>query len=103
MAALSTAVVPWSKVDESREDIPLDTNHSPVGLTAVKLGSKILVDPSADEDEVADARLTVVCDENGDVRAMQKGLNGAFTIDEVKYIVELSHKLGSKVRPMLME
>jgi exosome complex component RRP42 len=103
MAALSTAVVPWSKLDDGREDEPLGAQHQPVGLTAVKLGSKILVDPSADEDEVADARLTVVCDENGDVRAMQKGLNGAFTIDEVKYIVELSHKLGSEVRPKLME
>jgi exosome complex component RRP42 len=103
IAALSTAVVPWSKIDEKRKDEPLPVNHSPVALTAVKIGSKVLIDPSLDEDEVADARLTVVIDENGDIRAMQKGLNGSFSIDEVKYVVRLSEELGNKVRPKLME
>lgn len=103
MAALSKAIVPWSKIDEDRNDEPLGTNHQPVSLTAVKVGGKVLVDPSLDEEEVADARLTVVTDENGDVRAMQKGLSGAFSIDEIKYVVKLSRELGNKVRPKLME
>ncbi len=102
MAALSTAHVPWSKIDEDRKDEPLPVMHQPVALTAVKIGNQVLIDPSLDEDEVADARITVVIDENGDVRAMQKGLNGAFTIDEVKYVVKLSETLGNKVRPKLM-
>ncbi|UCC92282.1 MAG: exosome complex protein Rrp42 [Thermoplasmata archaeon] len=103
MAALSTAMVPWSKLDESKEDVPLGTQTAPVSLTAVKVGSKVLIDPNLDEDEVADARITVSTDENGDIRAMQKGLNGSFTIDEIKYVVKLSEELGSKVRPKLME
>jgi exosome complex component RRP42 len=103
MAALSTAMVPWSKLDEDKKDVPLGTQTAPVSLTAVKIGSKVMIDPNLDEDEVADARLTVSTDENGDIRAMQKGLNGSFTIDEVKYVVKLSEELGSKVRPKLME
>ncbi|NIP35830.1 MAG: RNA-binding protein, partial [Thermoplasmata archaeon] len=103
MAALSTAMVPWSKLDESKEDVPLGTQTAPVSLTAVKIGSKVLIDPSLDEEEVADARLTVSTDENGDIRAMQKNMNGSFTIDEVKYVVRLSEELGTKVRPKLME
>jgi exosome complex component RRP42 len=103
MAALSTAMVPWSKIDESKKDVPLGTQHAPIALTAVKIGSKVLIDPSLDEDEVADARITVVTDENGDIRAMQKGLNGSFTIDEIKYVCRLSEKLGSKVRPKIMD
>jgi exosome complex component RRP42 len=102
MAALSTAKIPWHKIDEKKKDVPLGTQNQPISLTAVKLGSKVMVDPSLDEEEVADARLTVVCDENGDIRAMQKGMNGAFTIDEVKYIVGLSQELGSKVRAQIM-
>ncbi len=101
LAALTTAVVPWSKVDEARKDEPLKLEHHPVSLTVAKLGSKLLVDPSLDEEEVADARLTVTTDEKGDVRAMQKGLSGAFTIDEVEYVVELSQKLGKTMRPQL--
>ena len=103
MAALSTAVVPWSKLDESKKDVPLGTQAAPVSLTAVKIGKQVMIDPSLDEDEVADARLTVSTDEKGDIRAMQKGLNGSFTIDEIKYVVKLSEELGRKVRPKLME
>ena len=103
MAALSTAMVPWSKLDEKKKDVPLGTQAAPVSLTAVKIGSKVMIDPSLDEEEVADARLTVSTDENGDVRAMQKNLNGSFTIDEVKYVVRLSEELGKQVRPKLME
>ena len=103
MAALSTAHIPWSKIDEKRKDEPLRLMNFPVALTAVKIGKQVLIDPSLDEDEVADARITVVCDEKGDIRAMQKGLNGSFTIDEVKYVCRLSEKLGNKVRPMLKD
>ncbi len=103
MAALSTAMVPWSKLDEKKKDVPLGTQTAPVSLTAVKIGSKVLIDPNLDEDEVADARITVSTDENGDIRAMQKGLNGAFTIDEIKYVVKLSEELGKQVRPKLMD
>jgi exosome complex component RRP42 len=103
MAALSTAMVPWSKLDDSKKDVPLGTQTAPVSLTAVKIGSKVLIDPNLDEDEVADARITVSTDENGDIRAMQKGLNGSFTIDEIKYVVKLSEELGTKVRPKLMD
>jgi exosome complex component RRP42 len=103
MAALSTAKVPWSKLDEDKKDVPLGTHTAPVSITAVKIGTQVMIDPSLDEDEVADARLTVSTDENGDIRAMQKGLNGSFTIDEIKYVVKLSEELGSKVRPKLMD
>ena len=103
MAALSTAKIPWSKIDDSKKDVPLVTHHAPVSITAVKLGNKVMVDPSIDEEEVADARLTVVIDENDDIRAMQKGLNGSFSIDEIKYVVGLSRDLGKKVRPKLMD
>jgi exosome complex component RRP42 len=103
LAALTVANVPWSKVDPDRKDERLPIQNHPVSITVAKLGGKLLVDPSLDEEEVADARLTVSTDQNGDLRAMQKGLPGSFSVDEVKYIVELSRELGKKVRPKLVE
>jgi len=103
LAALSTAKIPWSKLDPDRKDEKLPVNNLPVSITAIKMGGRILVDPSLDEEEVADARLTVSTDQNGDLRAMQKGLSGSFSVDEVKYIVGLSRELGKKVRPQLAE
>jgi exosome complex component RRP42 len=103
LAALTVAKIPWSKIDPDRKDEPLPVKSHPVSITFVKVGGKLLVDPSLDEDEVAEARLTVTTDENGDVRAMQKGLLGSFSVDEVKYIVGLSRELAKKVRPHLVE
>jgi exosome complex component RRP42 len=72
--------------------------HQPVSLTVVKIGGQILVDPTHDEERVAEGRLTVTTIENGNLCAMQKGLEGSFTMDEVFKIIELSKKIGAEVR-----
>ncbi len=96
LAALTSAVVPASKIGQ--EDRPLDIQHYPVSVTTVKIKDALLVDPSLEEDRIAEARLTITTDENGDVRAMQKGLGGAFTSEEVKKLIRVSHRLGSEIR-----
>jgi len=48
-----------------------------------------VVDPSIDEQDIAEARITVATDPKGDIRAMQKGLKGSFTADEIKKIIKL--------------
>ena len=37
-------------------------------------------------------------DEHGALRAMQKGLAGSFTVDEVKYIIATSQRLAHDTR-----
>jgi exosome complex component RRP42 len=75
--------------------------HQPISVTAVKIDGKLLVDPTHDEERVADARLTVATNETGNLCAMQKGLNGSFTLDEVLKIVDLSRSIGDDVRARL--
>jgi exosome complex component RRP42 len=60
-----------------------------------------LVDPTLDEEKVAEARLTVTTDENGDLRAMQKGLQGALTLEQVGKIIETSQRLGNDLRKLI--
>lgn len=96
-AAFKTAMVPASRHGKG-EDYPLPVQHQPISLTAVKIDGKILVDPTHDEERVADARLTVATNENGNLCAMQKGLEGAFTIDEVFKVVDMSRRIGADVR-----
>jgi exosome complex component RRP42 len=60
-----------------------------------------LVDPTLDEEKVAAARLTVTTDENGDLRAMQKGFAGALSIDQINRMIETSQRLGSELRKIL--
>ncbi len=72
-----------------------------MSVTTVKIKDILLVDPSLDEERMADARLTVTTDENGAIRAMQKGLRGSFSYDEVKRIIETDLKVGERIRPLL--
>jgi exosome complex component RRP42 len=99
-AAFKTAIVPAKRANLG-EDYPLPVEHQPISITAVKVDGKILVDPTHDEERVADARLTAATIENGNLCAMQKGLNGAFTIDEVMKIVDTSRRIGAEVRSKL--
>jgi exosome complex component RRP42 len=99
-AAFKSAVVPAKRAGKG-EDYPLPVMHQPISITAVKIDGKILVDPTHDEERVADARLTVATNETGNLCAMQKGLNGSFTLDEVLKIVDLSGRIGAEVRAKL--
>ncbi|MCJ2532553.1 MAG: exosome complex protein Rrp42 [Candidatus Thermoplasmatota archaeon] len=97
MAALKCAVVPAKRAKKG-EDYPLPVSHVPISVTAVKIDGHILVDPTYDEEIVAEARLTVTSNEKGDLCAMQKGGSGSFTPDEVLKVVELSRKIGADIR-----
>ncbi|MFQ6060398.1 MAG: exosome complex protein Rrp42 [Thermoplasmata archaeon] len=100
LGALTNTTVPASRFDG--EDFELEIEHYPISVTAVKIGNSIFLDPSLDEERIADARLTVATDENGDIRAMQKGLSGSFTFDEVKKVIDLSRKVGADLRKKIL-
>src|SRR3989454_995237 len=100
VAALASVVVP-AKGQGLGNDFPLPVEHWPVSVTTAKIKDLLLVDPSLDEERMADARLTVTTDENGDIRAMQKGLSGSFTYEEVKRIIETAQRVGRAIRPIL--
>ncbi|WP_026068908.1 exosome complex protein Rrp42 [Methanomassiliicoccus luminyensis] len=100
VAALRSTIVP-AKENEKGEDYPLPVRHFPIQTTAVKIENSILFDPTLDEEKVADARLSVTTDENGDLRAMQKGLAGAFTLDEVKQVIDTSLRVSKGIREII--
>ncbi len=75
----------------------------PISCTFVKFNDAVVVDPSLDEEEIAEARLTVATDSNGSIRAMQKGLNGSFTLEEIKKIIKDSLITGEALRKQLNE
>lgn len=99
-AAFKGTIVPAKRAGKG-EDYPLPVLHQPISITAVKIDGKILVDPTHDEERVADARLTAATIENGNLCAMQKGLNGAFTMEEVFKVVEISRRIGAEIRSKL--
>ncbi len=102
LAALSTTIVPAARL-EVGEDYQLLLKEPPISCTSVKFDNFVVMDPSLDEEEIADARLTVATDKNGDIRAMQKGLNGSFTREEIQKVIKVSLDNGREIRKQLSE
>lgn len=68
----------------------LKVRRTPVAVTMVKIGESIIVDPSADEEEVMDTRLTVTVDEDGNVCTIQKSGSDGFTLEEIKKGIKIA-------------
>lgn len=100
LAAIFTTKVPAERF-ELGEDYPLPLKDLPVSCTSVKFNDVVVFDPSLDEEEIAEARLTVATDKKGDIRAMQKGLSGSYNKDEIKKVIKASIDNGKEIRELL--
>lgn len=98
LGALTHATFPNQRFGLGTSDTPLAIQHYPIECTFVRLGDAIVVDPLVDEERAGQGRITVATDEAGNVVAMQKGLIGAFSPDDVRSVVERAFKHGDRMR-----
>lgn len=76
----------------TEESLPLKKETMSFNLTLYKIGDQFLIDPTKDEEEIAEYRLAVaIADNKGEPRitAMQKGKEGAISIEDVDKILGL--------------
>jgi len=88
--------------EKTNKKLPI--SRKPVNTTFVKINGQIMVDPTFQEEEAMDARLTIgTFEENGKVYlcSMQKGGNGGFTFEEVEKIIDMAEKKGQELRKLL--
>ena len=100
LLALHNTTVPASRFGLG-EDLPLPVNSWPVTTTFVKIRELLFADPTFTEELAADARFTVSIDDNGHLRAMQKGLKGALTYDDAIRALDMAQKLSADIRSRL--
>ncbi len=86
--------------DESDGKLPMQ-DISPVPITLYKTNGKLFIDPSWEEEETTDCKLTVTTTKDGNIAAMQKSGAGAITQDDVMKAVDISVKDGSQIRKKL--
>ncbi|MHA1984084.1 MAG: exosome complex protein Rrp42 [Candidatus Hodarchaeales archaeon] len=104
MAALATAKIPKmipdpkdkEKFIKSDEFEPLPINTWAISSTFSKIGTKIVLDPLLDEEKIENTRLTVGINEDGIVTALQKGLIGTFTSDEILRLIDVAIERGKE-------
>ncbi len=98
LLALMNTKLPFIENKVGDKDMPLKLSKHPVSVTFVKVGESILADPNAEEERVADARLTVTTTEDGRICSVQKGLKGSFSFDEINRCVEKSLDIAGDIR-----
>lgn len=73
---------------QTDEEIPLE--KEPLATTVYKVGDHHIIDPTKEEENVYDARLTVASLEDGTITALQKGGSTPLPVEEVQEMVDLA-------------
>jgi exosome complex component RRP42 len=90
-----------NKIIKHEYDGTLKLKRLPLLTTFVKVGGKILLDPTYLEEKAAEARYSVATTDDGFMSAMQKGIGGSFTLDEVNYMIDTAFKVAEQTRKKL--
>ena len=96
MAALKTMKLPVATVEDEEvvisetETLDLPINNELALCTFVKIGDKMVIDPTLTEEKVASARLNVGVTKDGHICSMQKGGKEPLTKDDILFAVNMA-------------
>lgn len=96
LAALKSAVFPkydpeTGTVDyKTKTDQPLPLIKEPLPVTIYKINNALFVDPTQEEEQAYEARLTVASDNNGIISALQKGGDAPLSLEDISKMVDLA-------------
>jgi len=74
--------------------------ETPISLTVHKIGNNLVIDPTKEEEDISETRVTV-CSSNGEVYSMQKGNSKELTIEEFNKVLDLVEKTESELAKKL--
>jgi exosome complex component RRP42 len=104
IAALKTAKIP--KYDPKTEavcygeltdkKIPL-IKEIPISITAHKIGDTLIVDPTLEEEDVSEARVTIGASSSGVISSIQKGEAKELSIEDFNKILDLTEKTRKEI------
>jgi len=70
-------------------------------VTTIKIGGNLFVDPSLEEENVMETRMTVTARDDGLICAMQKGGSGSLTSKDIDNILDISAEKSKELRRLL--
>ncbi len=80
---------------------PLPMKSHPITITIGKINDKLIIDPGAEEEQVMDARITMAVNDEGNICAIQKGLSGYFTPQQIIDASKLAREKAEELRKKL--
>jgi exosome complex component RRP42 len=104
VAALKTAKIPKYNEETDRvlygelsdKSIPLQ-KEPPIVITAHKIGNSWIVDPTLEEEDVSEARVTIGATPEGIISSMQKGESEEISIEEFENVLDMTERVRKKV------
>ena len=108
VAALRTAkmkkyVVKDDKVETTEELVPVPVGSTPVSVTMARIGDRLVVDPSAEEEASMEMRITITTDDEGNICASQKGEASTISPAQVLEAADMSIRIGRQIREQIAE
>lgn len=106
VAALTNTKMPNYEVEDGEIKIktgysPLPLKNHPITITIAKVNDKLIVDPSIEEEQVLDARISMAIDDDGNICAIQKGCSGFFTPQEILAASKTAQEKAAELRKKL--
>jgi len=81
----------------------LPVRNHPITVTLAKINDKLVVDPSLEEEQIMDARLTVTTGKDGKICAVQKGGYGYFTKEQVLEAAKMAKEKVEELRKLVVK
>jgi exosome complex component RRP42 len=76
----------------------LPIQRTPILVTVFKMGKAFLVDPTQEEEEYCDARLSMSFQDDETLCALQKGGEAPLTISDIEEMIELGKRVSKQLR-----
>lgn len=86
---------------KEKTDTKLQLQHTPIPVTVCKIDEQLFVDPTKEEEQNIDARLTIAVMEDGSICSLQKGGDVGFTSEELKVAFDLAVANSKELRKNL--
>lgn len=109
IAAMKITKIPKYDLEKDKVlyDEPTDkglplTDHVPVAVTVHKIGDSLIVDPTKEEEDMSETRVTIGSSK-GIISSLQKSDSRALEIEEMKKIFEISTKVSEKIDEKINE
>ena len=82
----------------------LPIKNYPIAITFAKINGKIIADPGLEEEQVMDARLTMIFDKDGNICAIQKGGgSGSFTVQQILEAAKIGQQKSAELRKLVVK
>ena len=87
------------KMKQGYTQLPLKSH--PITVTIGKINNHLIIDPWIEEEQVMDARLTMAINDEGNICAVQKGLSGYFTPQQILEASKIAQEKSAELRKKL--